>query len=436
MTEAFPSGVVVQPSQPVAPTNRFTKLTSGSRIAISSQPTTTATIKIAVRGGSSAESQAEKGAAVVLASAAFDGNAHLNGVAVMRQFEDIGAVVSARAGREQITYSISCGSERLQEALTLAVDNVKAPVSREWMIEHAKRRAAVQDTQSPGARVSEMLHEASFGENTPLGSSLYAPRLSALAASDVLHYRNALFASENVCVAVHGGSLSGDAVTKQLEGLLSTGLPSGKAATFSGGFSGGEMRVRDDMGGATRASLAFAAPAGNAGKAYEVLRAVLNGAVSSRGSHVQTHLHSQTHSYRSNSEWTDTFFNRYSTTGMVGVNLLGDAKYVSSGLEAFIAELMAVAGGQSTAESIEVAKKQLQLESYLVGEVSGADRLLASLVSGSAFETPLSESDYSGVTKEAVAAAAKACLQSTPGYAVLGATYQVPFLAGVAKMMK
>lgn len=445
MLEEFPTGVVVQASKPVAPINKFNKLANGVRTAISSQPSTTATIKISIRGGSSAENpQCEKGSAVVLASAAFDGNAHQNGVAVMRAFEDIGATVCARASRDQITYSVSCGSEYLSQALALAIDNVKAPVSRDWMIEHAKRRAAIQNVQSPCAIVMEMLHEASFGENTPLGGSMYSSSLDSLAASDVLHYRNTHFTAENMSVAVHGGSLSGETIASQIDSLVASGLPSSASAAGAGsavsGFTGGEMRVRAAIaGGATRASLAFAAPTGQAGKAYEVLRVLLSGAVSSQGGRVQTHIHSMTHAYKSNAEWTDTYFNAYQSTGMFGVNLLGDAKYVTSGLEGFVAELKAVAGGKSTAEAVDVAKKQLQLQSLLRGEatVGGADRLLTTLLNGNGLSgTPFSESDYSAVTKEDVANAAKAVLKTTPGYAVYGTTYQVPFLTGVTNMMK
>lgn len=143
-------------------------------------PLQTATIKIGVLGGSSAEGLAEKGAAHLLASGAFDGNAHKNGVAVMRAFEDIGAVVSAEASREQITYSIAVGSENAAQALELALDNFKAPIARDYvsstlglcdtsvlmlvmrclqMIEHARRRAAVKYANfmaNPSERVFEV----------------------------------------------------------------------------------------------------------------------------------------------------------------------------------------------------------------------------------------------------------------------------------------
>ena len=111
------------------------------------------------------------------------------------------------------------------------------------------------------------MHEASFGESTPLGGSVYAANLNSLLASDVLHFRNTNFTADNLCVAVHGGSLSADQVAAQIEGQVSSGLAAGSAASFGAGFTGGEMRVREDIGGATRASLAFAAPAGKAGAA-------------------------------------------------------------------------------------------------------------------------------------------------------------------------
>ena len=110
-----------------------------------------------------------------------------------------------------------------------------------------------------------MLHDASFGENTPLGGSIFSSNLDGLVASDVIHFRNASFCAENVCVAVHSGNADGVGANNMLAELLSSGIPSGQSAVFAAGFTGGEMRVRENIGGDTRASLAFSAPAGNSG---------------------------------------------------------------------------------------------------------------------------------------------------------------------------
>ena len=100
---------------------------------------------------------------------------------------------------------------------------------------------------------------------------------------------------------------------------------------------------------------------------------------------------------------------------------------------------------------------QLAVQSKISSEgAGGADRLFSTLANGNGFTSPFAELDYSAVsydhcsivtvcacssgcvlqvTKEDVAAAAQAVLKSTPGYAVYGTTYQVPFLGGITKMM-
>lgn len=88
--------------------------------------------------------------------------------------------------------------------------------------------------------------------------------------SDVLHFRNSQFTADNLCVAVHGGSQGADQVAAQIEAQVSSGLATGSAASFGAGFTGGELRVREDIGGATRASLSFAAPAGKAGESRQI----------------------------------------------------------------------------------------------------------------------------------------------------------------------
>ena len=62
----------------------------------------TASIRVAVLGGSSAETLDEKGSAQLLASSAFDGNKNKSGLLTMREFEDIGAKVAATSDREKV----------------------------------------------------------------------------------------------------------------------------------------------------------------------------------------------------------------------------------------------------------------------------------------------------------------------------------------------
>jgi predicted Zn-dependent peptidase len=57
-----------------------------------------------VLGGSSAESDEQKGAAHFLAAAAYSGNHKNSGLRVVRYLESLGAVVKSIADREKVYY--------------------------------------------------------------------------------------------------------------------------------------------------------------------------------------------------------------------------------------------------------------------------------------------------------------------------------------------
>ena len=111
--------------------------------------------------------------------------------------------------------------------------------------------------------------EAAFGENSPLGASLYAPSLRKLSVSSALQYRARTFVRSNLVVAASG--ISHSALSPLLEAHAAA-VPSGggQAATEPGagvgGYVGGDVKVRTDTDGVSHMSIAFPAPAGEAGK--------------------------------------------------------------------------------------------------------------------------------------------------------------------------
>lgn len=408
-------------------------LSNGVKMAFSHHTGSTASIRVAVLGGSSAETLDEKGSAQLLGSSAFDGNKNKSGLLTMREFEDIGAKVAATSDREKIVYSVLVPNEHLGTALELLVANIKSPIHKSYMIEEAKSRAQIAYDTHAGcgsSRLTELLHDASYGENTPLGSSRFAHSLDDLTPTDVIHYRNSVFSSDNLRIAVHG-DIAGSKAKNILEDKCASGFATGSRPIVSP-FTGGEIRVREHTGGLTRVGLSFALPAGDE-KSVQVLRHILHSRLASKEGHVQIHMHSNVHHANNNATGglTKTFLHAYKAGGMFGVTFRGDVAFVNKGLTDSIAELKKIASGTLPDEELSVIKNKIQLETLLAAEGSGAaDALLKSLIAGSA-----AEADVSAVTKEAVVNAAKAALKSAPGYAVLGTTYHVPSLSAVVKLL-
>lgn len=108
-----------------------------------------------------------------------------------------------------------------------------------------------------------MLHEAAYGDGTPMGSSLYASDLKKLDVGDVMEYRLRNFKTDNLTVLANGLALD------TLEGTTKRFLDSAEAVPVTAipsAFTGGSVRVRADLGGDTHVAVAFPAQAGAAGE--------------------------------------------------------------------------------------------------------------------------------------------------------------------------
>ena len=106
---------------------------------------------------------------------------------------------------------------------------------------------------------TQLIHEAAYGEGSPLGSSIYADSLESLAPADVLAYRHKYFTATNTIVTSSGGLPHAD--LKALTECYFSGLPKGEPSSFPSPFIGGEARVKAAAEGAY-AALAFGTAAG------------------------------------------------------------------------------------------------------------------------------------------------------------------------------
>jgi hypothetical protein len=106
--------------------------------------------------------------------------------------------------------------------------------------------------------VSQLLHEAAYGEGSPLGSSPFPLDLGNLDVSEVLAFRARQFVAPNVTVI--GNGLSADALEK-----FASSIAPGTAAVSESPYVGGTVRRRVDAGGRIHTTLAFPAASGQKG---------------------------------------------------------------------------------------------------------------------------------------------------------------------------
>lgn len=103
----------------------------------------------------------------------------------------------------------------------------------------------------------QLIYEAAFGENSPYGSSLYAPEINDINSTEVLNYRNEHFKSGNIVIA--GNGISHDKL-KQLADRFLQSIPEGCINKPSSTYHGGIVKIRENSDGQTHYSIAFPLP--------------------------------------------------------------------------------------------------------------------------------------------------------------------------------
>lgn len=395
----------VNPAELYIPTISSSSLPNGASVIARHSRADSVSLKFAINSGSRNELFPEKGSAHLLAHAAFAGTQKESGLHLTRSLENHGITFGVSANREQIVYSITTPPEFLDFAVEKISDAIFSPPKFSHSIEERKSAAALDyETlkSSPQTALTELLHEAAYGDGTPLGSSLFASDLKKLDVDAVMEFRLRNFKASNLVIAGEGLALSA------LQSSLSHYLPSKEANPVPrapSAFTGGSVRVRADLGGDTHLAIAFPSKAGLAGKAYAVLREVLSSrlrAAVPAGSHA------------------GVFSTAYSDGGFLGAYIAaGSVSSAEGALGAVIKELKSIAAGPVDVTS---AVNKLTLSNFLALE--GGITSTAVLLSADSQGLRAEEfADVRSVTSQDVREAASALLRSNPAVAVLGATY-------------
>lgn len=421
-TEEFPLNVTLTPQKDKAPAVSTSKLENGVSVLSKDCTSSVVSLKVAVMSGSSAEAADQRGAAQLLAAAAFAGSGESTGLRVVRDLESVGATFSAYADKEKIVYDVKTLADTVEPVLETVLSAIASAPRAAYVLEESKETAQLgynafaTDTT---AQLQELVCEAAYGETSPLGASMFAANLRKLSVPSVLAYRAAHFVRSNVVVAASGG-ISHSALTSLVE-KYSAAIPaaSGAAptstASSSSEYLGGDVKVRTDSDGISNIAIAFPVPAGDAAKPYIILKAL-----------IAAHLQKQ-------GVCALPFLCQFKSGGILGIQASGNAAFATSVLEGAVSEIKAVAAKAPTTEA-DALKRKETLSSFVSSEgSSGAGSLLDAFTLGASLDTG---ADLRDVSADSVKAAATAVLKSTPTYAVLGATAGTPSHSTVCSWLK
>jgi len=416
--EEFPIGVSLKASPIVAPKITSSTTSTGIKVISKECSSSIVSVKIAVLSGSREESIAEKGAAHLLSVAAFAGTRDISGLKLCRNLEDIGAKFTASSDKDAITYEISVEKEYAAEAISYVGNAIVSPPSASYVINEMKPYAyPAYKKYSADSQIVDMLHEAAYGEGTPLGSPMLATSIDSVCADETMGFRSTNFKSGNIIVTASGISADkhGD-LTGLIEKVFAP-LTSGTGSKSASPYVGGYVKVKKDICGQTYLGLAFPTPSGEAAKSYKVLESILCSklSISPKGT-------------------VTPFLSLYSNEGIIGAYAKGTSSAAAATyLEGYVAELKAIAKGVSS-DVVKAHVTSVSLEDALAVDSKDATKaLLSSSISG----VPITKiSDYSSVSASSVSAAASKMLSSTPSYAILGNTVGAPQYSSIISKVK
>eukprot|EP01034_Spumella_vulgaris_P029253 gene29254-36271_t len=432
-TEEFPLDVKFTPSKASASVVKESKLSSGIKLITKESNASVVNIKLAVLGGSRAETADQKGAAHFLAAAAYSGNNNNSGLRIVRYFESLGAVAKSSVDREKIVFDVTVLADKVDAAFAGLATAISTPPHAHYVFdEDVKSIANIQYHIAHGnhkAQVNELLHEAAFGEDSPLGGSIYPQNVDRLEHDQIIAYRNKHFVADNLVVAASGisheklqalveqyvvGGKVGNAAAQSIialeVGQIRTATTPSASLSAASPYAGGEVKLRQEVGGESHVGLAFPVPAGEAGKPFAVLSGLLAEKFGA----------------------DNVFLNSYSSGGLSGVYASGEGAAAGAKLQAVIGEIKNIAAGG--VKDVSAVKTKLTLAHFLAFEGSNTtDVFLNAIANGVA---PHTVGDVRNVTAEQVAAAAKAALKSTPSYAVYGTTANTPSFSSINALWK
>ena len=357
-----------------------------------------------------AESPAERGAAHLLATAAFTaGTKRLSGLRLMRDLELLGAVVDCKGDREKICYEVQCPADKVESVAMLVSHAILTPPEATYRVDDEKVIAQIAidaHHSDPFQKLDDLLHEAAYGENSALGAQRFNEDLLHLEAKDVFRFRDRNFHAKNLVVTANG--LSHESLRLLVETYLQD-LPDAAAASSSSAWVGGQAKERVDLEhGNTYLGWAVPTPAGADAAPFEVLHALLNSKIAAA----------------SEAKNLSSFYRQYTSGGMIGFRAHGSADVATKSLSAGVAILNSIA--KDGAGEVGGAKTKIALENALALEGRGGRSTNNTLLSMVTASNGKYVGDVRSVTGAQVSEALSKALKAKPAYAIFGTTLGVP----------
>lgn len=240
----------------LSPITQSTTLSNGLTVATESHPhAQTATVGVWIDAGSRAETDATNGTAHFLEHMAFKGTGRRSQHALELEVEDMGAHLNAYTSREQTVYYAKSFKKDVPKAVDIISDILQSSKLDASAIER-ERDVILREQQEVDKQLEEVvfdhLHSVAF-QGQPLGRTILGPKANILSIKrdDLSNYIKTNYTADRM-VLVGTGAVDHQELVSLAEKHFSSlpvspnPIPLGRLSHPKTGFTGSEVRVRND----------------------------------------------------------------------------------------------------------------------------------------------------------------------------------------------
>lgn len=433
LSEALPSAVKPLKSTipSAAPKLESGTLANGTKVVAVDHASPVSSVALVFEAGSAFESDAHLGASKVLETMAFKATANRTTFRLTRELEKIGAVATAKAGRDHIAYNITATKLNSPEVVEILLDSVLNPKLNFWEVADAvtsTKAALTAALRDPSNILSDVLHRAAFD------GSLAAPVHVDPSVLD--HFTNATL-QEYIASTLRPSStvLAAAGVTldefKQLASPLVASASTPAAVKSSSSYIGGSMNVLANSP-LMHVALAFESKGGLSDAKGAAAAAVVKVLLDESRS-VLPRASKESDVFVS----VSGFSALYKDTGLVGIIASSAPAQASQLVDAVTKKVEGLAKGVSDAQ-LKTAK-QLAIGSYKA-QASSSTGLASILAPQLLLTGKYSTSDFvasvEGLTAADVSAYVSKAVKSSPTFVTYGSlSAKIPRYEAVAKRL-
>lgn len=230
--------------------HKLTALSNGLRVVTAKAPSAVTSIGVFVDGGSRSETEHNNGISALAARLTLKGSTGRKQAQLEKEVSALGATLQSYSCTDKSSFVFRAQPKATGKALEILADLVSNPAFEAAHVE-AEKKAVVEELNSkkqPADVVQHYLRATAF-QGTALGQDPAGTTKSikALTRDDLVKHAGNSYVAARMVIAATGDDLDHDTFVRHVESSFSK-LKTGstKPAPVRAGFTGSEVRFRDD----------------------------------------------------------------------------------------------------------------------------------------------------------------------------------------------